>query len=343
MSMIRRENSPLPRFLSYPTYPIPAGANRPAAERESSGNFLGIRVLIRGHPGSSHLGKFLPEAAGNGTPAPQFDPRFPVAHKLARMLLLFVPCLLAFGLTRGPAVHQAPGQSGRRTGHAACATVYLAGDLDEEELIAFTANLHGSSDAGVPLLNGSRTSQGNRDFLAAYRPEQLILVGPSAEKVAQPGKRLGQRVTQRIPWKRGPPSELWKRWFPRAEQVVVCPAELRRLLLQAACLAGTLPAPLVDHSRRRRCRTDPHAARLANAARVRGRPGNLLGSRTSQRSRHRAAGRGSRGEPGRRHRQPAGPISLLVAANPADAAPTWRLMSVLAPYLAACITGERCC
>src|SRR5262249_15140301 len=42
----------------------------------------------------------------------------------------------------------------------------------------------------------------------------------------------------------GPPTALWKTLFPRAERAVVCPAEPRRLLLQAACLAGAVRAPL---------------------------------------------------------------------------------------------------
>src|SRR5262249_38749775 len=38
--------------------------------------------------------------------------------------------------------------------------------------------------------------------------------------------------------------------FPRAENVVVCPAEPRGPLLQAACLAGALRAPLfVTHDK----------------------------------------------------------------------------------------------
>ena len=48
-----------------------------------------------------------------------------------------------------------------------------------------------------------------------------------------------------MPWTGGgPPLALWRRLFPRAGQVVVCPAEPRGQLLQAACLAGTLRAPL---------------------------------------------------------------------------------------------------
>lgn len=253
-----------------------------------------------------------------------------MAHKLARMLFLFVPCLLAFGLTHGPAAHQAPGSPVV----APARTVYLAGDLDEEELIAFTANLHGSGDAGVPLLNGSRTSQGNRAFLAAYQPEQLILVGPTAEKIPDLEKRLGQRVAQRLPWKRGPPSDLWKRWFPKAEQVVVCPAEPRRLLLQAACLAGTLRAPLwIVHGD-----DDVELTRMLHDWKTRRvfavGLGTSLGREPANVHVIQLPDEEAVENLARRHRQPAGPISLLVAANPADTRTDLSAMSVLAPYLA---------
>jgi hypothetical protein len=47
-----------------------------------------------------------------------------------------------------------------------------------------------------------------------------------------------------VDWQDGSPEGLWKRLFPRAERVVVCAAQPRRLLLHAACLAGVLRAPL---------------------------------------------------------------------------------------------------
>src|SRR5438105_13330669 len=47
-----------------------------------------------------------------------------------------------------------------------------------------------------------------------------------------------------VDWRSGPPEALWKLLFPRAERVVVCPAQPRRLLLHAACLAGAARAPL---------------------------------------------------------------------------------------------------
>src|SRR5207249_2360682 len=52
------------------------------------------------------------------------------------------------------------------------------------------------------------------------------------------------RTTPALMARRGRPTELWQALFPRAETVVVCPAEPREQLLQAGCLAGALRAPL---------------------------------------------------------------------------------------------------
>ncbi|MBL8796358.1 MAG: hypothetical protein JNM56_20840 [Planctomycetia bacterium] len=254
-----------------------------------------------------------------------------MAHKLARMLFLFVPGVLVFGLTRGPAAPQA---STAPTPSSPARTAYLLGDLDEEALIAFTTNLHASGDTGVPLLNGPRVGQGNRAFLTAYQPEQLLLVGPTVEKVPDLEQRLGQRVAERIPWKRGPPVALWKRWFPRAEQVVVCPAEPRRLLLQAACLAGALRAPLWishgdDQAELARMLHDWKTRRVFAAGPLAALGRDLANVHIIQLPDEEAVENLAR-----RHRQPAGPIATLVVANPADTRTDLSPMSVLAPYLA---------
>src|SRR5262249_13850040 len=55
---------------------------------------------------------------------------------------------------------------------------------------------------------------------------------------------LGVTAAPAMEWKRGPPADLWKMLFPHAERAVVCPAEPRALLLQSACLAGAVQAPL---------------------------------------------------------------------------------------------------
>jgi hypothetical protein len=123
-------------------------------------------------------------------------------------------------------------------------TVYLARNLSEENLITFSAHLTASDPSGILLLDDARTHASTKHFLTAYQPEQLASVGAFVEEVPALEERLGMRFTTTWTWARGPPLELWKAWFPRAEHVVVCPAEPRGLLLQAACLAGVLRAPL---------------------------------------------------------------------------------------------------
>src|SRR5439155_12932102 len=58
-------------------------------------------------------------------------------------------------------------------------------------------------------------------------------------------RRSGLAVPQPAEWSSDLGTALWGALFPRAERVVVAPADDRPLLLQAACLAGTLQAPLV--------------------------------------------------------------------------------------------------
>lgn len=123
-------------------------------------------------------------------------------------------------------------------------SVFLGGDLADLDLLVFTANFAASGHPGVVLLDGPKSTAGNRAFLEAFGPDEVIPVGSFFQGIADVQRRLGVHTTPPLAWKRGPPSELWSAWFPRAEQVVVCPAEPRPLLLQAACLAGTLGAPL---------------------------------------------------------------------------------------------------
>jgi len=122
--------------------------------------------------------------------------------------------------------------------------VYIGGDLSEEDLIHFTATVAGSTQPGVVLLEDGKSGASNRDFLAAYRAARIVPVGSFPEGVADLEKRLAVKTEAVLPWKRGPPEALWKTLYPQAERVVVCYAEPRRPYLQAACLAGTIKAPL---------------------------------------------------------------------------------------------------
>jgi hypothetical protein len=161
------------------------------------------------------------------------------------MLLFALLAVPAFGLTADPppAALASANQPADDNGRAA-RTVYVAGGLSDEQLIQLTANLAACGLPGVLLIDSHQADAQQRHFLAAYRPDRVIPIGSFPDGVADLERRLGVKIGQVVPWQRGQPANLWKAFFPHADRVVVCPAEPPRLLLQAACLAGSLGAPL---------------------------------------------------------------------------------------------------
>ncbi len=124
-------------------------------------------------------------------------------------------------------------------------TIFLAGQMSDEELIAFTTAVAASPNPGVVLLDSPAAAKTTRAFLQAFQPDQLVPVGEFPESVADMEERLGLKTAPRRAWQRGPPKALERALYPLARRAVVCPAQPRRLLLQAACLAGVLRVPLV--------------------------------------------------------------------------------------------------
>src|SRR5439155_17769635 len=70
------------------------------------------------------------------------------------------------------------------------------------------------------------------------------LVGSFVDGVKAVEKSLEIQAASAVDWKHGVPDELWRTLFPQADEVIVCANAPRRLLLQAACLAGAARAPL---------------------------------------------------------------------------------------------------
>jgi hypothetical protein len=252
-----------------------------------------------------------------------------VAQKFARLILLTVAVA---GLRLGTA--RSPGGEAARPAPRPERTVFLGGDLTDLDLLVFTANFAASGHPGVVLVDGPKSTKGNRAFLEAFQPEEVVPVGSFSEGIGDLQRRLGIKPTATLPWKRGPPPELWKKWFARAEQVVVCPPEPRPLVLQAACLAGTLGAPLWVlpangessdlgprlsewHTRRILAAGVPDFGR--NLPRV-----NVIHLPDEEAVAALAL----------RHLPCASPVSTLVVTNPADAKKELAGMSVLAPLLA---------
>jgi hypothetical protein len=149
---------------------------------------------------------------------------------------LFIPVLLVT-LT---VVAASSGRPPQPTGRAA----FLASGLSDEQFITLSANFAASGHPGALLLDAPPARRHIRSFLGQYKPDQITPVGSFPKGVESLRQELGGWVAPAMVWDKGPPDALWKLLFPKAETVVVCPAGPRRLLLQAACLAGAARAPL---------------------------------------------------------------------------------------------------
>lgn len=164
---------------------------------------------------------------------------------VARMLMRFSCLALAFALFAPAAQPQQPAAppQGERI-------VYLARDLSDENLIVLGSTLTAWQRDSVLLLDSMKATPYLKSFLAAYKPERVIPIGGDADGIADLERRLDIRTSTPITWTRGQPVTLWRSLVERAEDVVVCPVHPRGALLQAACLAAALRAPLfVLHGR----------------------------------------------------------------------------------------------
>jgi hypothetical protein len=129
-------------------------------------------------------------------------------------------------------------------------TVFLARDLADENLIVLGATLAAWRDDSVLLLDSTKASPYLKSFLADYKPVSIVPVGDDTDGIADLEHRLNVKTSSPLIWTHGPPFELWRSLFKQSEEVVVCPAHPRGTLLQAACLAAALRAPLyVVHGR----------------------------------------------------------------------------------------------
>jgi hypothetical protein len=213
---------------------------------------------------------------------------------------------------------------------------FLACNLTPDNLVVLTANVAGSGDPGVVLVDAPRDRRYLKSFLEAYQPSGIIPIGPFPEGAGRIERDLGMNVPGVVDWRSGPPEALWKLLFPRAERVVVCPAEPRRLLLHAACLAGATRAPLVvlwgradEDDELRRQLTEWGTRQVfavgTAAASLREIPKVELHSLTDEQAVAAVC---------LRHQLKRGPIETLVVANPADTRPGLGSMSSLAPWVA---------
>jgi hypothetical protein len=171
-----------------------------------------------------------------------------LAQKTARTLFLALFVALGFGLLGGsflgtPLAAKPLEWTGAARAQAQ-RQVFIGGRLSDEHIITFTTTVAASGHPGVVLLDSAASGTHAKSFLASFQSERVIPVGAFPDGITDLERRLNVTVAPPIPWKHGPPEELWKVLFPTARRVVVCPAQPRRLLLQSACLAGVLHAPL---------------------------------------------------------------------------------------------------
>lgn len=179
-----------------------------------------------------------------------------MAHCPRRPLLVLCLAILAPGL----ALVQGQGPRAGWLWDKPERIVFL-GNLDDEGIISFTAALAGSGHPGVFLLDSQRSRQYTQAFLREFGPRCLVPVGNFTEKKSDLEKSYQAEAAAVQAWTGQPGDELWKSLFPNARKLVLSPATPRSLLLQSACLAGALQAPLLvvhnrpeDRDRLQRCR-----------------------------------------------------------------------------------------
>lgn len=120
--------------------------------------------------------------------------------------------------------------------------VVIAGNMPEPELVALGVMTATATPDADFLLDTPRAETTVRQFLGRRVPATVIPVG-SFPKDHDPGNRwgVGDPVVKAV--EPDPVAYAWS-LFPKAERAVVAPRAPHDQLLQTACLAGTLKAPL---------------------------------------------------------------------------------------------------
>jgi hypothetical protein len=141
------------------------------------------------------------------------------------------------GPTAPDSVAAAPAADAKRT-------VYVLRGLGDRDRIVVSAAVAAAGDA-VVLLDSPKLTRYTKAFLAAYHPDRVVVLADSSDGLAEVEERMGMNATTVVVRSRGPPVAPWSSLSSSRETVVVCPAEPRSALLQAACLAGVSGGPLV--------------------------------------------------------------------------------------------------
>jgi hypothetical protein len=173
-----------------------------------------------------------------------------------------------------------------------------------------------------------------RAFLQALHPDQLIAVG-QVSRTADVEAALGMKPALWLAPGPQTPSPLQKALFPQATRIVVAPAAPRRLLLQAAWLAGVLKAPLIlsrggdDDAALKRAVAFWNCREILAVG-----PTYCLCRDCPEVRIVRLLDEGAVSAAALRHLRAKGPVMTLVIANPTDDRPGLGRMSALAPWIA---------
>lgn len=251
-----------------------------------------------------------------------------MAQRARRPLLILSFVILTPVLALDRNAH--PGWLGRQADRV----VFLGGNLTDEQTITFTAALAASGHPGVFLLDSPRSRQYTQAFLREFGPRWVVPVGSFNESRDDLENRFQAECAPIQPWTGGPPDGLWQLLLPRARRLVLAPARPRRILLQAACLAGVLRAPLLvcrdssdDATNLKHCLERWDIRDIYSV----GETNTLCGPEIKARVHH-LPDEAAVFSAGLKHH--AKPIRTVVVANPADARLGGMGMSTLTPWIA---------
>lgn len=253
-----------------------------------------------------------------------------MTQSFARSSLVVVLAALAFGLLGETASRERPAP------RTPAKVVYVAGAMPETALLA----LHAAAEAHAAdcfLLDSVRASAYLRAHLAGSAVQHVVPLGSFAESRNGLERRLDASAAPPKLVDGALPTALWRELFPRAEQVVLCPAAPRAQLLQAACLAGTLHAPLLVLGGQS-ASDAPLRQLVAEWGATRG---FFVGTAQALRSAlpgleaHCLPDADAVAAARLKVLSAAGPVEAVVVANPADARAGQLGMSTLAPLVAA--------
>jgi hypothetical protein len=212
-------------------------------------------------------------------------------------------------------------------------TVYLARGLSDEGLMVLGAAL-GENKQAMLLLDSERLTPYLKAFLEALRPGRVVPVGTASEDLEE---RLGVKPDAVVEWTKGPPVALWRTLLPEAQAVVICAAQPRRLLVQAAGLAAAARAPLWvlrgKSGEAESLRAWAAGAHVSRAWLVG--PGKDLARILPGAHHVRLADVEAVAAAHRRLSARLGPMETIVVANPADVGEGGSGLSALAPWVAA--------